>query len=59
MFVEKMKSDDQLNNPLANIFRRNIYNEREKRYNIRFEGLNRVRARTERFSTLYIATLSV
>jgi hypothetical protein len=50
MFVEKMKSDDQPNNPIANILRQNIHNEREHSYNLRHEGLNRVRARTERFS---------
>ena len=50
MFVEKMKSDDQPNNPIANILRHNIHNERNHSYNLRHEGLNRVRARTERFS---------
>jgi hypothetical protein len=50
MFVEKMKSDDQPNNPIANIPRHNIHNEREHSYNLRHEELNRVRARTERFS---------
>jgi hypothetical protein len=50
MFVEKMKSDDQPNNPIANILRHNIHNERNHSYNLRYEGLNRVRARTERFS---------
>ena len=45
-----MKSDDQLNNSVANILRHNIHNERNHSYNLRHEGLNRVRARTERFS---------
>ena len=44
MFVEKMKS------VIANILRHNIHSEREHSYNLRHEGLNRVRARTERFS---------
>jgi hypothetical protein len=50
MFLEKMKSDDQPNNPIANILRHNIHNEREHSYNLRHEGLNRIRARTKRFS---------
>jgi hypothetical protein len=29
MFVEKMKSDNQQNNPIANILRHNIHNERD------------------------------
>ena len=40
MFLEKMKSDDQPNNPIANILRHKIHNEREHSYNLRHEGQN-------------------
>jgi hypothetical protein len=54
MFVEKMKSDDQTNNPVANILRHNIHNEREHSYDLRHEGLNRESKSTYRaFLSVY------
>jgi hypothetical protein len=50
MFVQKMNSDDQPNNPIANILRHNIHNERNHSYNLRHDGLNRVRARIQNVS---------